>query len=168
MSEFDHFESALNVQEGIEQPEQVSPYLHLRKKRARTLQPADYYVQGILEGNRVILSQAITLIESVNPTHFQLAQEVIEKCLPYAGKSVRVGITGVPGVGKSTFIEAIGKYLTGIALIRINSDKFDISCVKFSAHLILSSKLMSARAFTSTIFVKPKSLIFRIKSSILS
>ena len=102
MSEFDHFESALNVQEGIEQPEQVSPYLHLRKKRARTLQPADYYVQGILEGNRVILSQAITLIESVNPTHFQLAQEVIEKCLPYAGKSVRVGITGVPGVGKST------------------------------------------------------------------
>lgn len=116
MSEFDHFESALNVQEGIEQPEQVSPYLHLRKKRARTLQPADYYVQGILEGNRVILSQAITLIESVNPTHFQLAQEVIEKCLPYAGKSVRVGITGVPGVGKSTFIEAIGKYLTGLGL----------------------------------------------------
>lgn len=112
MSEFDYFESALNVQGGIEQPASISPYLHLRKRRSRNLQPASYYVEGILAGNRVVLSQAITLIESVNVEHAKLAQEVIEMCMPYAGKSVRVGITGVPGVGKSTFIEAIGKYIT--------------------------------------------------------
>jgi len=68
----------------------------------------DEYLEGILNDNRRILGQAITLIESSRPEDAELARTIIEKCLPYSGKSLRIGITGVPGVGKSTFIEALG------------------------------------------------------------
>jgi LAO/AO transport system kinase len=72
----------------------------------------DEYLEGILNNNRIILSQAITLIESSLPEHQRIAREIIEKCLPYSGKSIRIGITGVPGAGKSFFIEALGTMLT--------------------------------------------------------
>lgn len=108
-------DSALKVNEGIEQPESVSRSAVERFKTVKkSLLPADEYFQGIIQGNRILLSQAITLIESVHPSHQQLAQEVIEKCLPFSGKSIRIGITGVPGVGKSTFIEALGKHVTSL------------------------------------------------------
>lgn len=70
------------------------------------------YTDGILSGNRMVLSRAITLIESNLAEDKILAQELLETILPYSGKSIRLGITGVPGVGKSTFIESFGKYLT--------------------------------------------------------
>ena len=72
---------------------------------------ASEYIEGILAGNRVRLSQAITLVESTLPSDQELAQQVLDAVLPHAGRSVRVGITGVPGVGKSTFIEALGLHL---------------------------------------------------------
>lgn len=72
---------------------------------------ADKYVQGILAGDRVMLSRAITLVESRLASDLELAHDVVNQVLPHAGKSVRIGITGVPGVGKSTFIEAFGNYL---------------------------------------------------------
>jgi LAO/AO transport system kinase len=72
------------------------------------------YTNGIIAGNRMILSRAITLIESNLHADKQLAQDVLESILPYTGKSIRIGITGVPGVGKSTFIETFGKYLTSL------------------------------------------------------
>ncbi|GAB4256608.1 MAG: methylmalonyl Co-A mutase-associated GTPase MeaB [Saprospiraceae bacterium] len=78
------------------------------KKRILT---AEEYVQGICSGNRIVLGQAITLVESENPNHRQLANEILEACLPKTGNSKRIGITGTPGVGKSTFIEATGKLL---------------------------------------------------------
>ncbi|MCQ2286406.1 MAG: methylmalonyl Co-A mutase-associated GTPase MeaB [Bacteroidales bacterium] len=106
------FDSALNVQAGIEPPVSVNPYLKNRPRPTKKELTVDEYVSGILAGDRVILSRAITLVESVNPTHFEKAQQIIEKCLPHSGKSVRIGITGVPGVGKSTFIESFGKMLT--------------------------------------------------------
>lgn len=71
------------------------------------------YVRGILSGDRVILARAITLIESNAATHLDQAQEVLGEILPHTGKSIRVGITGVPGAGKSTFIEALGVKLIG-------------------------------------------------------
>jgi LAO/AO transport system kinase len=71
----------------------------------------DEYVEGVLGGNRNALGQAITLVESNAATHMHLAQDVIKRLLPHTGNSIRVGITGVPGVGKSTFIEALGMYL---------------------------------------------------------
>ena len=107
------FQSALSVQEGIEQPAQINPYFK-RKKATRRAMEVEDYVKGILAHDRVILSQAITLVESTNPEHFDKAQAVIEQCLPHSGNSIRVGITGVPGVGKSTFIESFGTYLTGL------------------------------------------------------
>lgn len=75
---------------------------------------AEEYIAGIISGNRIILSRAITLIESQLENDRTIAQKVLEKILPYTGKGIRIGITGVPGVGKSTFIEAFGKYLTTI------------------------------------------------------
>lgn len=67
------------------------------------------YVDGIRSGNKAILSQAITLIESSKTEHQELGQEVLEECLEFTGNSVRIGISGVPGVGKSTFIDVLGK-----------------------------------------------------------
>lgn len=69
------------------------------------------FIEGILAGNRVLLSRAITLIESTRAEHHELAQKIIEGCLPHSGTSIRIGITGVPGVGKSTFIDTFGDYL---------------------------------------------------------
>ena len=100
-----HHDTALNVAQGVDEQPIVNPYFTRRKKRSLT---TEEYVEGILAGNITTLSQAITLIESNNPDHYARAQEIIERCLPHAGKSVRIGITGVPGAGKSTFIEAIG------------------------------------------------------------
>ncbi|MBO6080840.1 MAG: methylmalonyl Co-A mutase-associated GTPase MeaB [Bacteroidales bacterium] len=104
-----YYESALTERAGVEQPMQVNPNFKRHKKSELTV---DDYVKGILEGNRTILSRAITMIESENPTHIAMAQEIIERCLPHSGNSLRVGITGVPGVGKSTFIESFGGMLT--------------------------------------------------------
>lgn len=85
------------------------------KPKAPTHKPKKYtaeeLVNGILNHDRVLLSKAITIIESNAPKHFELGQEIIKGILPYTGKSIRVGITGVPGAGKSTFIEALGSKL---------------------------------------------------------
>ena len=98
----------LTVNAGIEQPASVNPYL--KKKKKRELSVNDY-VEGIVQGNVTILSRAVTLVESVHPEHQAIAQEVIEKCLPYSGRSIRVGISGVPGAGKSTSIDVFGLHV---------------------------------------------------------
>ncbi len=87
-------------------PEQVN---QPRPKRRRL--NVEEYVEGVLAGNRNVLGQAITLVESNAASHMAMAQELIKRLLPHTGHSIRVGITGVPGVGKSTFIEALGLYL---------------------------------------------------------
>ncbi len=97
--------TGLQVNSGIEQPPMVSPYLKRRKRRQLSVND---YVDGIIKGNTTMLGQAVTLIESLAPQHQAIAQEVIAKCLPYAGKSRRIGITGVPGAGKSTSIDVFG------------------------------------------------------------
>ena len=97
----------LVVNSGVEQPSIVNPYLQRGRFARRKLTASDY-VEGILKGNTAILGQAVTLVESTNPDHQRIAQEVIEKCLPYSGKSIRIGISGVPGAGKSTSIDEFG------------------------------------------------------------
>ncbi|MBS4058207.1 MAG: methylmalonyl Co-A mutase-associated GTPase MeaB [Bacteroidales bacterium] len=105
-------ESALRVNEGIETPEMVNVHAVERLKALKqNLLPAETYIKGIQNGDIVLLSKAITLVESALPAHQQLAQEVITACLPFSGKAIRLGITGVPGAGKSTFIEALGMFL---------------------------------------------------------
>lgn len=100
--------SGLQVNSGVVQPPMVSPYLKRRKRRQLSVND---YVEGILKGNTTVLGQAVTLIESLAPQHQAIAQEVIAKCLPYAGKSRRIGITGVPGAGKSTSIDVFGTHV---------------------------------------------------------
>lgn len=100
----------LTVNSGVKQPSIINPYLKRNRFKRQELSVADM-VDGIVKGNVTILSQAVTLIESVNPAHQSKAQEVIEKCLPYSGKSIRIGISGVPGAGKSTSIDEFGVHL---------------------------------------------------------
>ena len=83
----------------------------LRATARKKLPSAEIMVKEILKGNRVALSQAITLIESTKPEHQQIGQEIITGCLPKSNQSIRIGVTGTPGVGKSTFIEAFGMHV---------------------------------------------------------
>ena len=106
--------SALHENPGISPPEIVSSNAVNQIRQFRKTQPSSLeLIDGILSGNIATLSRAITLVESTNANHLANANQVINSCLPHANKSVRIGITGVPGVGKSTFIEAFGKHLTG-------------------------------------------------------
>lgn len=106
------YRSALHVQDGVEQPLQINPYLDFRQISKPREYTVEEYVTAILAGDRIRLSQAITLIESDLSENYEKAQAIIEACMPYSGKSIRIGITGVPGAGKSTFIEAFGHHLT--------------------------------------------------------
>jgi LAO/AO transport system kinase len=107
------FKSSLKVQKGIQQPPSINPDVLTKSgRKKRKNYSDDEFVSGILAGDITILSQAITLIESSLPRHFEAAQSIIEKCLPYSSRSVRIGITGVPGAGKSTFIENFGLNIT--------------------------------------------------------
>lgn len=106
---------SLHEIEGIEQPKTfdknaIKSIQNFRRK------PLDLnsLILKLLQGNIPSLSKAITLVESTNLKHQEQAHEIIQTCLPHANKSIRIGITGVPGVGKSTFIEAFGTYLTSI------------------------------------------------------
>ena len=101
----------LVVNAGIEQPSSINPYLKNRPRRKKRELSVDDYVEGIVKGDITILSRAVTLVESIKPEHQALAQQVIEKCLPYSGHSIRVGISGVPGAGKSTSIDAFGLHI---------------------------------------------------------
>ena len=107
--------SALHEKSGITPPEIVSGMAVSKIQQFRKIQPSwEELVNGILSGNITALSRAITLVESTNISHLEKANQVINACLPHANQSIRIGITGVPGVGKSTFIEAFGKHLTGL------------------------------------------------------
>lgn len=108
--------------QGVEHPSPINHEI-VRKLKGKTLKnlPIPDYVEGIVTGNRTLLSQAITLVESSLPSHQQKAQEIISACLKFQSSKttglhnpsgIRIGITGVPGAGKSTFIEALGKQLT--------------------------------------------------------
>ena len=101
--------TGLTVNNGVAQPPSVNPYL--KKRRRRPLPTASELVEGILAGNVTTLSRAVTMVESLAPEHYAIAQEVIEKCLPYSGNSRRIGITGVPGAGKSTSIDVFGLHV---------------------------------------------------------
>lgn len=105
-------ESALNESEGTRSNSGVNAGM-AKKIRARRKQevPVEVIFEKILQGDKSALSMGITLIENSNPKFQEKAAQLIERCLPYANQSVRIGITGIPGVGKSTFIEAFGSFL---------------------------------------------------------
>jgi LAO/AO transport system kinase len=156
--------SALNVMEGVEQPQQVNPDLvnRLKHRKPKRL-TVDDYLAGIRKGNRMILSKAITLVESSLERDQQEAQEVIAACLKMKGEpgagsakneSYRIGITGVPGVGKSTFIEALGKYLTAkghkLAVLAI-----DPSSTRSKGSILGDKTRMEELAVDPNAFIRP-------------
>jgi LAO/AO transport system kinase len=102
----------------VEVPSQhmtVAPLMDSRPPRippSRRDLALDEYVQGVLSGDRALLGRAITLVESLKPAHQAMAQELLARIMPRTGKSIRVGVTGFPGAGKSTLIEALGCNLT--------------------------------------------------------
>ena len=107
--------SALQEKRGINNSEILSTIAAEQIQSLRKIQPTpQQLIDGILAGNIADLSRAITLIESTNIDHLEKANLIINACLPNANNSIRIGITGVPGVGKSTFIEAFGKHLTAL------------------------------------------------------
>ena len=105
----------LHVSNGVSPPGSISPEaLQKFKSKKKELLSSGQYIEGILGRNRTILSQAITLVESSLPEHQDMAAKIIEGCIPHSGTAMRIGITGIPGVGKSTFIEGLGKSITAM------------------------------------------------------
>jgi len=112
-------------------------------------------VQGVLSGDRAILGRAITLVESTRPADQELAEQILEACLPHTGNSIRVGITGIPGAGKSTLIEVLG-----MLLIREHSKTVAVLAVDPSSQIsggsILGDKTrMASLAASDKAFIRP-------------
>lgn len=151
MSKKKQGKSALSVSKGVSQPPVVNPRLKKIKKRDVTIEE---YVKGILEGDRTLLGRAITLIESNLTAHIQEAQKIIKECLPYAGESIRIGITGVPGVGKSSFIEVFGNHLRKlghkIAILAI-----DPSSERTKGSILGDKTRMESLASQVGVFIRP-------------
>ncbi|MDH6577736.1 methylmalonyl Co-A mutase-associated GTPase MeaB [Kitasatospora sp. MAP5-34] len=120
---------------------------------ARTID-LDAYVQGVLAGSRAYIARAITLVESTRPDHRQLAQRLLIELLPHSGNAVRVGITGVPGVGKSTFIDSFGTMLTGqghrVAVLAV-----DPSSTRTGGSILGDKTRMERLAVDPAAFVRP-------------
>ncbi|MDX2414325.1 MAG: methylmalonyl Co-A mutase-associated GTPase MeaB [Bacteroidales bacterium] len=148
-------ESALSVSKGVEQPPSVNPTLlkRIRQNRKQNYS-ADEYAEKIIEGNITFLSKAITLVESSRQDHYDEAQKIIDLCLPYSGNSVRLGITGVPGAGKSSFIETLGKRLcslnTKLAVLAI-----DPSSEKSHGSILGDKTRMESLANDNNAFIRP-------------
>jgi LAO/AO transport system kinase len=144
-------ESALRVRPGSTTPE-PPPIARAAKRRSLSRQQ---YLDGILAGDRTILAQAITLIESSRAADRELAEQLIEDCLPHSGNSIRVGITGVPGAGKSSVIEALGTFL-----IEEHQHKIAVLAIDPSSQLsggsILGDKTrMQSLASSDMAFIRP-------------
>ena len=108
-------QSALTEKAGITRPEisSLAVAQQIIKSRSKDIS-SEQITNGILQGDISLLSRGITMIESSNPKHLEKAAAIISTCLPHSGKSIRIGITGVPGVGKSSFIESFGTFLTAL------------------------------------------------------
>jgi LAO/AO transport system kinase len=143
----------LVVNEGVSAPPVVNPYLQERKKR-RNFTPAEYAEQ-IMKGNVTLLSQAVTLVESQKSEHQAIAQEVIEKCLPHSGHSIRIGITGVPGAGKSTSIDAFGMYLIKERSKKLAVLAIDPSSERSKGSILGDKTRMEEISRESNVFIRP-------------
>jgi len=115
---------------------------------------ADEYVRGVLDGSRAGIARAVTLVESTRPDHRRTAQQVLTELLPDTGKAVRVGITGVPGVGKSTFIDAFGTMLTGLGH-RVAVLAVDPSSSRTGGSILGDKTRMQRLASDDNAFIRP-------------
>ncbi len=152
--DYHHDDSALIINDGVEAPPIINPYF-VKKKRHSLLSVEEYY-EGISKGNTTILSQAITLVESSLPEHRAIAHELIQKCQEASSNfsSMRIGITGVPGAGKSTFIEAFGNMIVEkgrkLAVLAI-----DPSSEKSKGSILGDKTRMETLANNKNVFIRP-------------
>ncbi|MFJ9213971.1 methylmalonyl Co-A mutase-associated GTPase MeaB [Streptomyces sp. NPDC102264] len=114
----------------------------------------DSYTKGVLDGSRSYIARAVTLVESTRPDHRRLAQELLTELLPYSGKARRIGISGVPGVGKSTFIDAMGTLLTGLGH-RVAVLAVDPSSSRTGGSILGDKTRMERLAVDPAAFVRP-------------
>lgn len=114
----------------------------------------DRYAEGVLDGKRAYIARAITLVESTRPQHRILAQQLLSRLLPHAGRARRIGISGVPGVGKSTFIDALGTMLTGLGH-RVAVLAVDPSSTRTGGSILGDKTRMERLAVDSRAFVRP-------------
>ena len=147
-------DSALHILAGCLPPEPPMEPVHRATSRNRLL-PLTEYVDGILHGDRTILARAITLIESSREADRAMAEQIVEECLPHSGNSIRVGITGVPGAGKSSVIEVLGSYLISECGKKVAVLAIDPSS-RISGGSILGDKTrMSSLSASDMAFVRP-------------
>jgi LAO/AO transport system kinase len=122
--------------------------------QARSPVSAERHVRGVLDRGRADIARAITLVESTRPDHRRVAQQVLTDLLPHTGKAVRVGITGVPGVGKSTFIDAFGTMLTGLGH-RVAVLAVDPSSSRTGGSILGDKTRMQRLAADPAAFIRP-------------
>ncbi|MBO5054247.1 MAG: methylmalonyl Co-A mutase-associated GTPase MeaB [Muribaculaceae bacterium] len=146
--------TGLTVNAGVSQPPQVNPYLKTRPKR-KPLPSVSELVEGIIKGDMTMLARAVTLVESVNPSHYALAQEVIEKCLPHSGNSRRIGITGVPGAGKSTSIDVFGLHVLQDPEARLAVLAIDPSSERTKGSILGDKTRMEKLSVHPKAFIRP-------------
>ena len=144
----------MHVLAGCPTPQPPAEHVHRPPARSRTLS-LQQYVDGILRGDRTILARAITLIESTRVADRAMAEQIVEACLPHSGNSIRVGVTGVPGAGKSSIIEVLGSHLVGehgqkVAVLAIDPSS------RISGGSILGDKTrMSSLSASDMAFIRP-------------
>ncbi|MBS2537197.1 methylmalonyl Co-A mutase-associated GTPase MeaB [Catenulispora sp. NF23] len=117
-------------------------------------QDPQYFVDGVRSGSRAAIARTITLVESTRADHRVTAQQVLTALLPYSGGAVRVGVTGVPGVGKSTFIDALGTMLTGLGH-RVAVLAVDPSSTRTGGSILGDKTRMERLAVDPAAFVRP-------------
>ncbi|HXH19964.1 MAG TPA: methylmalonyl Co-A mutase-associated GTPase MeaB [Chitinophagales bacterium] len=111
--------------------------------------------QSLLAGDRIALAKAITLVESASPRHHREAQKIIDEILPYTGKSIRVGVTGVPGAGKSTFIEALGNFLISKKKRKVAVLAIDPTSTVSKGSILGDKTRMESLARNENAFIRP-------------
>lgn len=114
----------------------------------------DAYAKGVLDGKRAVIARAITLVESTRPRHRSLAQELLTALLPHSGRARRIGVSGVPGVGKSTFIDAFGTMLTSLGH-RVAVLAVDPSSSRTGGSILGDKTRMERLAVDPAAFVRP-------------
>lgn len=147
-------QSALHVLPGCVPPE-PPPELAVRASVRRRALSLQQYVDGILRGDRTILARAITLIESSRDADRAMAEKIVENCLPHSGNSIRVGISGVPGAGKSSVIEVLGSYLINTCAQKVAVLAIDPSSQLSGGSILGDKTRMKSLAASDMAFIRP-------------
>ncbi|MDR0516428.1 MAG: methylmalonyl Co-A mutase-associated GTPase MeaB [Fibromonadaceae bacterium] len=147
---------ALSISQGVAVKPVVNPNMEavLAKRRRREASIAELF-EGIVKGDRAALAQGITLVESNLPEHQNKAQELVQKCLPHSGNSLRIGITGCPGAGKSSFIEAFGVYLANEHNKKLAVLAIDPTSQRTKGSILGDKTRMNELSSTTNAFIRP-------------